>query len=121
MYGGASGSAPGICPGEADCERYGSAAGATPQIREQNACRNCELFPTKIRKAELDRQDAFLDNALFRALVARRERALGKHRAVSAVVFTVLMAVEEEIEDRERELRLRQDQMLELLLKRPGL
>lgn len=48
MYGEKAEGVPDICPGEVNCNRFQGANGKTRLAKERNACRPCELFPTKI-------------------------------------------------------------------------
>jgi hypothetical protein len=47
------------CPGEADCQRFQAAAGATPEEKQQ-ACITCPLLPTKLTRTSAN-DEAILD------------------------------------------------------------
>ncbi len=64
-----------ICPGEKNCEKFQSARGDTHAAKEVNACRPCELFPTK--RERFRRSQVGLQELVDFAEYAQRRRDSG--------------------------------------------
>lgn len=90
-----------LCPGESHCDQFKSAAGATREQKEANACSGkpkCPLFPTKPRDdAEPERWQSIVDAAFQ----IRREKLAGYKRHLSEIYhieFIALLLIEEYFE-----------------------
>lgn len=91
-----------VCPGEENCQKWESARGKTHEEKERNACKPCELFPTKPKEAQV--QIAGLKRIVHTANMARMERNSGglKKKNIGSVLnlaeYTALLLLDESIE-----------------------
>lgn len=105
------------CPGEADCQRFQSAAGATRE-EKLHACTACPLLPTKITRAG-EHDEAIVDRVERLA----RERDSGRPLRLDAIseLEWELLLVRDECEaaySRAHEARIAM--LFEALLARAG-
>lgn len=98
---------PGVCPGEANCERFQSARGKSQAAKERNACRPCELFETKTDRYR--ESQTGLSELVEASLYLQRRRDSGypvEGRQMSNLMLETLLMLDECRDIQERNLRL---------------
>lgn len=82
---------PNVCPGEASCSIYQSAAGKSPAAKERNACRGCELFETKRDRFKKSREG--LSDLVDAAVAVQRFRDSGYPAPIDQISDLILQAL----------------------------
>jgi hypothetical protein len=112
-----------ICPGEANCEDFKSAAGKTREAKERNMCRGCAAFPSKINP-ENEVIENRIETAIKVASYWRQRRNSGfemDESKMTSLVYEAILLLDKYTEYFERKLRVLNNRYLEMLLKKPGL
>ncbi len=104
------------CPGEADCDRFKSAADpqGTYELQVLNACTACPMFPTKPKNATAEEEKA----DWIERLVGERNAGRPLFEFCSPLDWDLILVRDAEEEYHQRAAYIRQAQIVEMLLSR---
>lgn len=112
-----------ICPGEADCEIFQTAAGKSRIAKEQNACigRKCPMFPTKLNP-NFEKEEERLSEVLWNAANFRCRRNSGETLTdlrfeMKPIEYECLVKLDAKIAYKELELKIETKELLLAFLK----
>lgn len=93
---------PTVCPGEKNCQIFQGARGKSRLEKERNACRPCEMFPTKTERYKKSQKG--LEALLNMAQYAKRRKDSGypmpMYQITNLTLETMLML--DEVEDEQK-------------------